>query len=97
MDKNTPIIKIRNFTKKYGDHIAVDNISFDIFPGEIFGFGCAFIVPDIRQSGDISDDQHVCHDAHDISVKSLSAHYSSAPHPAPHSLHQSPYIPHCRL
>jgi ABC-2 type transport system ATP-binding protein len=27
-----------NFTKKYGDKIAVDNISIEVKPGEIFGF-----------------------------------------------------------
>ena len=30
-------IKISNLTKKFGDLVAVDNISFDIEQGEIFG------------------------------------------------------------
>ena len=36
---NTPILKIENLTKKYGDFVAVDNLSLEIQPGEI----CAFI------------------------------------------------------
>lgn len=31
-----PIIQVSNFTKYYGTNKAVDNISFDIMPGEIF-------------------------------------------------------------
>ena len=33
----TPIITITNFSKSYGDFIAVNDISFDVQPGEIFG------------------------------------------------------------
>ncbi len=32
------MIKITNLTKKYGEHIAVDNLSLGIKPGELFGF-----------------------------------------------------------
>ena len=32
-----PIIKVMNFTKKYGDFTAVENISFSVEKGEIFG------------------------------------------------------------
>jgi ABC-2 type transport system ATP-binding protein len=32
------MIKISNLTKKYGEHIAVDNLTLDIKPGELFGF-----------------------------------------------------------
>jgi len=32
-----PIISVKNLTKRYGDFIAVDSISFDVYPGEIFG------------------------------------------------------------
>lgn len=32
------ILRVKNLTKKYGDIVAVNNISFDIFAGEIFGF-----------------------------------------------------------
>ena len=31
------MIKVRNLTKKYGSHLAVNNISFDIKPGKIYG------------------------------------------------------------
>ncbi len=33
-----PIIKLKNLTKKFGNFVAVDNISFEISEGEIFGF-----------------------------------------------------------
>jgi len=32
------VIEIRNLTKKYGNHIAVDDISLDIKPGKVYGF-----------------------------------------------------------
>ncbi len=31
------MIKVRNLTKKYGNHLAVNNISFNIEPGKIYG------------------------------------------------------------
>ncbi|ABR46468.1 ABC transporter related [Alkaliphilus metalliredigens QYMF] len=33
-----PIIEVKNFTKKYGDFIAVNDISFDVEEGTIFAF-----------------------------------------------------------
>ena len=39
-----PIISVKNLVAKYGDNIVLDNISVDIFPGEITvilgGSGC---------------------------------------------------------
>lgn len=32
------IIKVRNLVKKFGDFTANDNLNFDVFKGEIFGF-----------------------------------------------------------
>lgn len=32
------IIEVKNFTKKYGDHLAVDNISFNVQRGSLFAF-----------------------------------------------------------
>ena len=32
------MIEIRNLVKKYGNHVAVDNISFTVEPGRIYGF-----------------------------------------------------------
>lgn len=32
------VIEVSNLTKKFGDFVAVDNISFDVKKGEIFGF-----------------------------------------------------------
>ncbi len=34
---SNPIISVKNLTKKYGDFIAVSNISFNVNEGEIFG------------------------------------------------------------
>ena len=32
------IITVQNLTKQFGSFTAVNNISFDVFKGEIFGF-----------------------------------------------------------
>jgi ABC-2 type transport system ATP-binding protein len=37
MTRNT-VIKVRNLVKKFGSFIANDNLSFDVYEGEIFGF-----------------------------------------------------------
>jgi len=34
---STPIITVKNLVKKYGNFTAVNGISFEVFPGEIFG------------------------------------------------------------
>ena len=31
------MVEVRNLTKKYGDHIAVDDISFTLLPGRVYG------------------------------------------------------------
>lgn len=31
------MLKVENVTKYYGDFLAVDNLSFEVKPGEIFG------------------------------------------------------------
>ena len=31
------MLKVENITKKYGDNVAVDNLSFTVDEGEIFG------------------------------------------------------------
>lgn len=33
-----PSVVVRNLTKKFGSFVAVDNISFEAYPGQIFGF-----------------------------------------------------------
>lgn len=38
MSTKEPIIQVRNLTKKFGVFTAVDAISFEVYPGEIFGF-----------------------------------------------------------
>ena len=32
------VVKVEGLTKRFGDFVAVDNISFEVFKGEIFGF-----------------------------------------------------------
>src|SRR5664280_2863557 len=32
-----PVIEARNLTKRYGAHVAVDDLSFEVRPGEVFG------------------------------------------------------------
>jgi ABC-2 type transport system ATP-binding protein len=38
MDSATPLIETRNLIKRYGEKIAVDDVSFNVFRGEVFGF-----------------------------------------------------------
>ena len=38
MDVPDHIIQVENLVKKFGELVAVDNISFNVPPGEIFGF-----------------------------------------------------------
>lgn len=38
MTENKPIIRVEGMVKKFGSFIANDNISFEVYPGEIFGF-----------------------------------------------------------
>lgn len=38
MENNENIIEVKNLTKKFRDFVAVDNVSFEIRKGEIFGF-----------------------------------------------------------
>jgi ABC-2 type transport system ATP-binding protein len=35
---NQPAVEVSNLTKRYGEVLAVDNISFDVSKGELFGF-----------------------------------------------------------
>ena len=37
MESNV-VLRVKNVSKKYGNRIAVDNVSFDVFAGKIFGF-----------------------------------------------------------
>lgn len=38
MQKTKPIILVRDMVKSFGSFIANDHLSFEVFPGEIFGF-----------------------------------------------------------
>lgn len=35
---NDKIITVDKLTKRFGDFVAVDHISFDVYKGEVFGF-----------------------------------------------------------
>ena len=35
---NKPAISLQNLTKSYGKSRGIENISFDVMPGEVFGF-----------------------------------------------------------
>ena len=37
-DRSGPAIEVRDLTRRFGDFTAVDRLSFDVRPGEIFGF-----------------------------------------------------------
>jgi ABC-2 type transport system ATP-binding protein len=36
--KDAAVVRVDGLTKKFGNFVAVDHVSFDIYPGEIFGF-----------------------------------------------------------
>jgi len=38
MENRTPIISVKNLVKKFGDFTANDDLTFDVYKGEIFGF-----------------------------------------------------------
>jgi len=38
MNKQQPAIIANSLTKRFGDFTAVDNVNFEVYPGEIFGF-----------------------------------------------------------
>ena len=37
-NKGIPIISVKNMVKKFGDFVANDNLNFEVYKGEIFGF-----------------------------------------------------------
>ncbi|HEY8419697.1 MAG TPA: ABC transporter ATP-binding protein [Clostridia bacterium] len=36
--KGEVVLSLRNLTKRYGDRVSVDNVSLDVYSGEVFGF-----------------------------------------------------------
>ena len=38
MDQNNTVIRVRDLVKKFGQFVADDHLSFDVYKGEIFGF-----------------------------------------------------------
>ena len=38
MNKNEPVIRVKNLVKKFGSFVANDNLNFEVYRGEIFGF-----------------------------------------------------------
>ncbi|MDZ7836148.1 MAG: hypothetical protein U5K84_13290 [Alkalibacterium sp.] len=51
-----PIIEVKNYTKKYGDFTAVDDVSFEVEEGSIFAFLGA------KWSGKKYHDQYIMYD-----------------------------------
>ena len=37
MSERAPLVKVRDITKRFGGIVAVDGVSFDVYPGEILG------------------------------------------------------------
>lgn len=35
--RDAPVVRIRNLTRRFGDQVAVDDVSLDVYPGEIVG------------------------------------------------------------
>src|SRR5512135_3569696 len=38
MTTSQPVIKVQGLTKRFGDFIAVNNVSFEVQPGEVVGY-----------------------------------------------------------
>jgi ABC-2 type transport system ATP-binding protein len=38
LPNGAPLIQTQNLVKQYGDKVAVDHVSFDVYSGEVFGF-----------------------------------------------------------
>src|SRR5215204_7670576 len=38
MSDNAPIIEVHGLTRRFGDHVAVDDVSFTVYEGEVFAF-----------------------------------------------------------
>jgi len=38
IDRSSPILRTENLTRRYGDHVALDNLSIQIHKGEVFGY-----------------------------------------------------------
>src|SRR2546423_15630074 len=38
MNERTPTLRVSHITKRFGDFTAVDDLSFDVRPGRVFGF-----------------------------------------------------------
>ena len=38
MTTSTPLIQTQNLVKSYGDKLAVNQVSFEVYGGEVFGF-----------------------------------------------------------
>ncbi len=38
MNKKTPVITVKNLVKKFGNFVANDHLTFEVYQGEIFGF-----------------------------------------------------------
>jgi ABC-type Na+ transport system ATPase subunit NatA len=57
------MIEVENLTKRYGDKVAVDDLTFSVQPGIVTGFlgpnGVGNPVADLRRSSALGSDPHV--------------------------------------
>ena len=37
MDKNTPLLEVKNIVKRFGGLVAVNRVSMEVYPGEVVG------------------------------------------------------------
>jgi ABC-2 type transport system ATP-binding protein len=75
MISNTKVIEVENLVKRFGDFIANDNLTFDVYQGEVFGFLGA------NGAGKTTAMRILCGLSRPTSGKILVAGWDAATHP----------------